>query len=140
MQIWNNTFRDTTIKVSNSMTQTNRNLQLPLLQLLFQGSFQQEKVNQPHHRDTQRPCPFARTVYSPWQELFKKVQPATSPSRLGSVLRRTWRGVHLDLKMSKVSLWGKDQWEGIKHTRERGFNPVLKVTRLSILCERLTST
>ena len=28
---------------------------LSLLQLLFQGSFKQDKVQQPHHKDTQRP-------------------------------------------------------------------------------------
>ena len=46
------------------------------LQLLLQGSFQQEEVKQPHCRDTQRPniinylgpSLFARTVQPLWQE------------------------------------------------------------------------
>ena len=56
-----------------------------LLQLLLQGSFHQDKVKQPHSRETQTPTImnylplatlpfFARSVQSLWQELVKKVQ------------------------------------------------------------------
>ena len=85
-----------------------------------------------------------------WHAEGSALSSATSPSRLGSALRSTWRGVlicwHLDLKMSRAVcegihvVAGWDQCGRTKHMREKGFTPVMSVTRLSSLCKRLTST
>ena len=76
---------------------------------------------------------------------------ATSPSRRGSALRSTWRGVlifwQLDLQVSRAGLWGKSSycwigsvWGDKTQERERRFTPVMSVTKLSSLCKCLVST
>ena len=126
---------------------------LPLLQRLLQGSLQQEEVEEPHRRCTQRSnmnyqltpeapdhltlatLPFfpeqcnhcgknflrklslskhmlveQDTWPSWWHAEGSASSYAKLPSRLGSALRNTWRGVlicwHLDMIMLKTGLWG----------------------------------
>ena len=95
------------------------------------------------------PWKYCKTVTWPswWHTDGSALSSATSPSRLGSTFRSTWRGVHLDLKMSRAGLWGKSccywmgsLWGDKAQKRERGFTPVMYVTMLSSLCKRLTST